>query len=67
MRNAEDVLIVAEFPVTRDINELAFELFVGIGEMAYELFICRSGEVMVASASARYESVTIFNIFEAKL
>ena len=67
MRNAEDVLIVAEFPVTRDINELAFELFVRIGEVAYKLFVGGGCEVMVASASARYESITIFNILKAEL
>ena len=67
MRNAEDVFVVTELPVTRDINKLTFELFVGIGEVAYELFICGGCEVMVASASAGYEGVTVLNVFQTEL
>ena len=66
IRDAEDVFVITELPVTRDIDELMFELFVGIREVAYELFICGGSEVMVASVSTRYKSVTVFNILKAK-
>ena len=67
MRNSEDMLVAAKLPITGDINELPFELFVCIGEVTYKLFVCRGCEVMVSSASARYEGVTILYIFQTEL
>ena len=60
MRDAEDVFIVAELPVTRDIDKLAFELFVCIREVANQLFVCWGCNVMVAPASAWNEIIALY-------
>ena len=67
MWNAEDMLVVAELPITGDINELPFELFVCVGEVTYKLLICGGCEVVVSSASARYKGITVLNIFQTEL
>ena len=67
MRNAEDVLVITELPVARNINILPFELFVCIREVAYEFFVGGGREVMVASTSAGYECITIFDILKTEL
>ena len=45
--NAEDVFVISELPVARNINKFPFKLFVGVWEVTDQFFWGRGREVVV--------------------
>ena len=67
MRNAEDVFIIAELPISRYIYELSFELFIGVREMAYQFFGGGGCEIVVRHVLPRDECVAVLDVSQTEV
>ena len=65
--NAEDMFVISEFLVARDIYKLPFKLFIGVREVANQFFVGGGCKIVIVQSLARDEGIAIFDVLQSKV